>query len=87
MKCPILFSRKNKENIRNLSSADSVHIVVSVKIDRCCKHSDHPEHLQSHKSVHEYYFGQPRIQDCLKWKAKLHRCKGSDKCLKAQFPT
>ena len=29
MKCQILFSKKNKENIINLSSAESVHSMVS----------------------------------------------------------
>ena len=32
MKCQILFSRKNKENTISLSSAESAHRVVSVKI-------------------------------------------------------
>ena len=32
MKCLVLFSRKNKKNINNLSSAESAHNVVSVKI-------------------------------------------------------
>ena len=32
MICQILFSRKNKKNIFNLSSAESAHSVVSVKL-------------------------------------------------------
>ena len=32
MKCQILFSRKNKKNITNLSSADSAHSLVSVNL-------------------------------------------------------
>ena len=32
MKCQILFSRKSKKNITNLSSAESTHSVVSVNI-------------------------------------------------------
>ena len=31
MKCWILFSRKNKRNITNLSSAEPAHSVVSIK--------------------------------------------------------
>ena len=33
MKCHIQFSRKNKKNITNLSSAESAHIVVGIGID------------------------------------------------------
>ena len=36
MKCHILFSSKNKKNITNLSSAESVHSVVCVNLE----HSD-----------------------------------------------
>ena len=32
MKCQILFCRKNKKNIINLSSAESAHCMVSVKV-------------------------------------------------------
>ena len=31
MKCQFLFSRQNKKNIANLSSAESAHSMVSVK--------------------------------------------------------
>ena len=34
MKCQILFSRKNKKNITNLSSAESAHSLVSVNLDQ-----------------------------------------------------
>ena len=32
MKCQVLISRKNKNNITNLPSAESAHSMVSVKI-------------------------------------------------------
>ena len=32
MKCQILFSRKNKKNITSLSSVESAHSIVSVRI-------------------------------------------------------
>ena len=36
MKCQILFSKKNKKNTTNLSSAESAHRVVSVKSKKTC---------------------------------------------------
>ena len=36
MKCQILFSRKNKKNITNLSSAESAHSMVSVNTGFKC---------------------------------------------------
>ena len=35
MKCPILFSGKNKKNIINLSSANLAQILVKVKFESC----------------------------------------------------
>ena len=32
MKCQIIFSRKNKKNILDLSSAESAHSMVTVKL-------------------------------------------------------
>ena len=39
MKCQILFSRKIKKNITNLSSAESVHSIVSDFKGHCFRHS------------------------------------------------
>ena len=36
MKCQILFSRKNKKNITNLSSAESAHREVNIKDGFIC---------------------------------------------------
>ena len=57
MKCQILFSRKDKKNIINLSSVESAHSVVCVKADiRTCilnsqmdyiKRKDVFEHIQT----------------------------------------
>ena len=41
MKCQILFSRKNKKNIANLSSAESAHSIVSVKEATCAREFPH----------------------------------------------
>ena len=55
MKCPILFSIKNKKNITNLSSAESVHSMVSVNIE-------YPQDLLYCKEISRNWIGYRHIQ-------------------------